>query len=143
MITRNSFLTDEMYEEYLNFSDMSDEERKIFFEKDLEKLQTMSPAERKAYKEVLLEGALKAIEVGHKEIEELSFYQKIDGVSRYISLSQIATDYFGKTKQWLYQRLKNYNINNKPATFTPAEKEQFRQALLDISKKIQETALSL
>lgn len=143
MITRNSFLTDEMYEEYLNFSDMSDEERKIFFEKDLEKLQTMSPAERKAYKEVLLEGALKAIEVGHKEIEELSLYQKIDGVSRYISLSQIATDYFGKTKQWLYQRLKNYNINNKPATFTPAEKEQFRQALLDISKKIQETALSL
>lgn len=143
MITRNSFLTDEMYEEYLNFSDMSEEERKIFFEKDLEKLQTMSPAERKAYKEVLLEGALMAIEVGHKEIEELSLYEKIDGVSRYISLSQIATDYFGKTKQWLYQRLKNYNINNKPATFTPAEKEQFRQALLDISKKIQETALSL
>lgn len=143
MITRSSFLTDEMYEEYLRFSEMNAEERKIFFEKDLEKLQLMSPTERKAYRETLLEGALKAIEVGRKEIEELSLYQKIGGVSRYISLSQIATDYFGKTKQWLYQRLKNYNVNNKPATFTPAEKEQFRRALLDISQKIQEAALNL
>lgn len=143
MISRNSFLTDEMYEEYLHFSEMSEEERKIFFEKDLENLQSMSSTERKAYKEVLLEGALMAIEVGRKEIEELSLYQKISGVSQYISLSQVATDYFGKTKQWLYQRLKNYNVNNKPATFTPAEKEQFRQALLDISRKIEEAALSL
>lgn len=143
MITRKSFLTDEMYEEYLHFSDMSDEERKVFFEKDLEKLQLMSSEERKTYREELLQGALMALEVGRKEIEELSLYQKIGGVSRYISLSQIATDYFGKTKQWLYQRLKNYNVNNKPATFTPAEKEQFRQALLDISQKIQEAALSL
>lgn len=64
-------------------------------------------------------------------------------VTKYISLAQIATDYFGKTKQWLYQRLKNYSVNNKPATFTPTEKECFRQALFDISQKIRDAALSL
>lgn len=63
--------------------------------------------------------------------------------SRYMSLAPIATDYFGKTKQWLYQRLKNYNVNNKPAVFTAEEKEQFRRALLDVSRKIREAALSL
>lgn len=143
MNERAIFPTEEMYEEYLRFSKMNEEERCNFSKENIQKIKTMSPEELKAYDENLIKGVKDAIELAKKEDTGLALYIKMGEASRYMSLAPIATDYFGKTKQWLYQRLKNYNVNNKPATFTPAEKEQFRRALLDVSRKIREAALSL
>lgn len=143
MKTRELFPTQEMYEDYLHFSQLKEADYKAYEEADFERLKAMSPEERQQDLTNLAKGVEIAVEFAKKEIPELALYQKLGDVSKYVSLSQIATDYFGKTKQWLYQRLKNYNVNNKPATFTPDEKEQFRQALLDVSRKIQEAALSL
>lgn len=72
-----------------------------------------------------------------------ALYNQLEEVLNYISLSSVATDYFGKSKQWLYQRVKGYSVNGKPASFTEKEKEHFVSALLDISDKIRATALKI
>lgn len=143
MNQRDFFPTEEMYNDFMRFSKMDEAERKVFSEENVQKIRSMTPEELKTYDDNLIKGVQTAADMAKKEDPELALYLKMSDVSKYISLAQIATDYFGKTKQWLYQRLKNYNVNNKPASFTPEEKEQFRQALLDVSKKIEQMALTI
>jgi hypothetical protein len=50
--------------------------------------------------------------------------------------SYIARNYFKKSKAWLFQRLRGYSVNGKPARFTHDELETLGLALQDISKKI-------
>lgn len=143
MKKRELFPTQKMYEDFVRFSKLDETEYQAYEEADFERLKAMSPEEREQDIKDLSQGVEMAVEFAKQEMSELALYKKLGDVSKYVSLSQVATDYFGKTKQWLYQRLKNYNVNNKPATFTSDEKEQFRQALLDISRKIREAALNL
>lgn len=143
MNKRDVFPTEEMYNEFIRFSKMDETERRVLSEENIQKIRAMTPEELKTYDDNLIKGVQMAVDFAKKEEPELALYLKMSDVSKYISLAQIATDYFGKTKQWLYQRLKNYNVNNKPVSFTPEEKEQFRQALLDVSKKIEQMALSI
>ncbi len=71
------------------------------------------------------------------ELEQiLSIKQQMSEVSEIVSLSWIAKHYFGKTKNWLYQRINGNIVNGKPSKFTPAEIETLNFALKDISKKI-------
>jgi hypothetical protein len=65
----------------------------------------------------------------------------LEDVANAISLSYIAKTYFGKSKAWLYQRLKGYNVNGKPARFTDEERKRFIDALHDLSHRIEDTVL--
>ena len=53
-----------------------------------------------------------------------------------IPLSYIAEKYFGKQKQWLYQRINGNIVNGMPAKFTQEEIDKFNFALKDISEKL-------
>lgn len=53
-----------------------------------------------------------------------------------ISLAYIAKTYFGKSKSWLYHRIKGSIVNGKPAKFKEDEILLLNSALQDISKKI-------
>jgi len=68
---------------------------------------------------------------------------EISQISKYVSLSRIASDYFGKSKEWLYQRIKGYSVNGKPAIFTESERKCFSSALEDISRMAHETSLKI
>jgi len=57
-------------------------------------------------------------------------------------LSFIAKHYFGKTKEWLYQRINGNVVNGKPCRFTAEELDRFNHALKDISQKIGSLRLS-
>lgn len=61
---------------------------------------------------------------------------QLQDVSEIISIAWIAKKYFGKTKNWLYQRINGNIVNGKPCKFTDEEIDIFNQALQDISKKI-------
>lgn len=76
-------------------------------------------------------------------LKEINIAQEIEEISKYISLSRIAKDYFGKSKEWLYQRIKGYNVNGKPAQFTESERMKLSQVLADLSRKIQETSIRI
>lgn len=61
---------------------------------------------------------------------------QLQDVSEIISVAWIAKKYFGRTKNWLYQRINGNIVNGKPCRFTDEEIDIFNRALQDISKKI-------
>ena len=60
-----------------------------------------------------------------------------------ISLSYIAKKYFGKSRNWLYQRINGYMVNGKRAEFTQNEFRTFLDALDDIGTTIRNISSSL
>jgi hypothetical protein len=62
-------------------------------------------------------------------------------VSKIVSLSYIAQNYFNKTRQWLYQKINGNMVNGKKASFTPDEIQTLNFALQDVSKKIGSIAI--
>ncbi|MDR1718196.1 MAG: DUF5053 domain-containing protein [Prevotella sp.] len=60
-----------------------------------------------------------------------------------INLSYIAEHYFGKSKSWLYHRIKGSVVNGKPVYFKDEELMKLQQAFDDMSKKLQRLSISL
>ncbi|WP_300505301.1 DUF5053 domain-containing protein [uncultured Duncaniella sp.] len=71
-----------------------------------------------------------------KKVGEYTMHQRLGNLSEVINLAYIARHYFGKTRQWLYQRVKGQMVNGKPASFTPEEEATFLGALNDIGLQI-------
>lgn len=67
---------------------------------------------------------------------ELTVRQQLADISGFISLSYIAKNYFGKSKQWLNNKINGCIVNGKPSKFTEDEKERLNYALNDLSKKL-------
>jgi len=68
---------------------------------------------------------------------------QLEKVSQIVSLSYIATRYFGKTRNWLYQKINGCSVNGKPAKFTMEEITTLNDALQDISKEISSTVIKI
>ena len=67
---------------------------------------------------------------------ELTVRQQLADISGFISLSYIARNYFGKSKQWLNNKINGCIVNGKPSKFTDDEKEKLNYALNDLSRKL-------
>lgn len=70
------------------------------------------------------------------DLESYTLHQRMGSLTDVINLAYIAEHYFGKSRQWLYQRLKGQIVNGKPAAFKPQEEETFKAALNDIGLRI-------
>lgn len=86
--------------------------------------------------DTLLASAASRIDALEKSIEAYTLHQQLGSLAEVLNLAFIARNYFGKTRQWLYQRLKGLVVNGKPASFTPEEESRFRDALNDIGQRI-------
>lgn len=73
----------------------------------------------------------------------LSVKEQIKPITNIISISYISKTYFGKSKDWLYQRLNGYNVNGKPAKLKKSEIEILNNALSDIAEKISTIKISV
>lgn len=69
-------------------------------------------------------------------LKAYTIHERMGTLTEVVNLAYIARHYFGKTRQWLYQRLKGQIINGKPATFTPTEEETFMKALNEIGLQL-------
>ena len=78
-----------------------------------------------------------------KSLEKIDISVKMLQVSQYVSLSYIADRFFGKSRQWLNNRLKGNLVNGKPASFTREEIKKLSAALVKISDEIRTTALQI
>lgn len=79
----------------------------------------------------------KEIGVGLDEIEkEISIRQQLEDVKDLISLSYIAKKYFGKSRQWLNNRINGCIVNGKPCKFSDEEKEKLNYAFSDLGKRL-------
>ena len=81
-----------------------------------------------------------SLESDFKTMEEdfnlLKTKVKLLEIDDMISYSYIAKNYFKKSSEWLYQRIRGYNVNGKPAKFSKEELNILNFAMQDISKKI-------
>ena len=68
--------------------------------------------------------------------QELSMREQLKEILPAVSLSYIAKNYFGKTRQWLYQRINGTKVNGKAAQFNNHEKKILETALNDLGSKL-------
>lgn len=93
---------------------------------------------------IKLENSTKRVcEEADELIELLTIRQQLEPIVPYISLSTIAKEYFGKSRNWLYQRINGNLVNGKPAKFTTNEKAKLKEAINDIIGKLQNVSISL
>jgi len=123
-------------------SSNAQEEKRIEDEIKLQ-FSLLSDEGKKVVQKEFMKGLDEKLEEADKLIKKIDIALEISEISRYISLSKIASDYFGKSKEWLYQRVKGYNINGKPAMFTDEERQKFSIALQNISRMAYETSLRI
>lgn len=113
-------------------------------EKEIENIFSSLPDEEKdIVRGEFMKGLNANIDEGKKLIDRLDVYLEINDISKYVSLNMIASDYFGKSRSWLHQRLRGYTVNGKPAKFTDVERKRLAFALSDLSKKMQEASLKI
>lgn len=74
---------------------------------------------------------------------EIKFIEQLDGLEKYLNMSQLSRDFFGKQKTWLYNRLHGWNVHGKPAKFTNIERKQFADMLLSLSDNMKNVAQKL
>ena len=100
----------------------------------------LSPQEKEAVKQMFLEDWDKRMKTG---IENISLSIKLMHVSQYVSLVYIANKFFGKSRQWLNNKLKGNFVNGKPVAFTTEEIKKLSAALVEMSDEIRATALQI
>ena len=96
---------------------------------------SLSEKEKEVVRAEFVKSLDEKIEEGKVLLKEVDLKIEMLEISQFISLSQIAKKYFGKSRTWLYQRLYGYNVNGKPAQFTPTERQTLANALKDIDRK--------
>lgn len=80
--------------------------------------------------------AIEQVKETRAEVRALNVREKMDSVLPSISLAYIAKTYFGKSRQWLYQRVNGLSVNGKTAKFTAEEIDTLNYALNDMGQKL-------
>lgn len=57
-----------------------------------------------------------------------------------ISWARLSTNYFGRSRSWLHQKLDGYNSKGNEGGFTETEKVALRNALKDLAERISTAA---
>ena len=128
-------LKDELKELQILLNNPTPENEMLYQKKFIEiKNKFSSKEDANIIADFILNG-YKQIDEGLKEIEkEISIRQQLEEVKEVISLSYIAKKYFGKSLQWLNNRINGCIVNGKPCKFSEEEKEKLNYALSDVSK---------
>jgi hypothetical protein len=100
----------------------------------------LSDNEKKEVQRTFLESQDTVIREGKEAIGELKLYAELERVSKFVSMSYIARNFFGKSRQWLNNRIKGNRVNGKSAAFTSNELKQFAEALNQLGEEIKGTA---
>ena len=139
MIDWNDCLpTKEMQADFERFKELKTTEEK-------DKYNKLPEAQKEAYKkasEAGLKATVNACNDYIERAEEAILRDKLGELPEAISFSYIAKKYFGKSRNWLYQRNGNI-VNGKKARFTDNELKTFLNALNDVSEMIHQTSLKI
>ena len=101
-------------------------------------VNSLSPSDKKEFLNEFKKGAEQAIDEAKKLAKIAKRKEKLDKVLDFASMSYIAEHYFGKSRQWLYQR-----INGKPADFTQEELKTLSFALSELGDVMKDTSLCI
>lgn len=74
---RSLFPTQEMYDDFVHFMEMDEEERRLFAEEDKKRIDAMSPEEREQDWNNVAKGANLLIDFAKEEIPKLAYEKKM------------------------------------------------------------------
>ena len=148
MIDINACLpTPEMKADFERFKTLSTKEERDAFKKEIQaKYNALPEAQKEAYKKATESGLKATVDACNDFIERAEktiLRDKLGELPEAISFSYIAKKYFGKSRNWLYQRINGNIVNGKKARFTDNELQTFLNALKDVSEMIHQTSLKL
>ena len=136
----NVLVTDEMAADYAVYKSLKTaEERAAFNAQRNERYDSKTPEEQEFHKRMVMK-SMRSIK---GRLDEISLKVQLDEVSKALSMSYIAEKYFGKTSQWLYQRINGNTVNGKPASFTPDERKKLADSLCDIGGLIRRAGMKI
>ena len=121
-----------MFERVKNLRDqfvIATDEEKEKIKIELDKLQD---EDADAFAEAMVE----CMKETNRNLSNFLMREQLNDILPYISVSAIAKNYFGKSKEWFYQKMNGNIVTGKPAKFTEEEIKNLNFALQDISKKI-------
>lgn len=72
--------------------------------------------------------------------EAIPMKKQVEDIIVEVSWGRISTDYFGKSRSWLSKKMNGKDFNGGAGDFTPKEKETLKNALIDLSKRINNVA---
>lgn len=106
-------------------------------------LQTLSPEDKKAFAQAFQDGARQSINEAQAIVKTVEIRQTLEKVLPFASMSYIAQHYFGRTRQWLYQRINGSAVNGRPANFTADELNTLSLALSELGDIMKDTSRSI
>lgn len=143
----NKFLPEELRGEFEKFKEAKNNGTEKEFAKAVkEKYDRMDKSQKEAYSKAIdtsFKATSEACEDFIGRAEEYILKKRLGELPEVISFSYIANKFFGKSRQWLYQRINGSMVNGKPAKFTKDEYEKFIAALDEIGLMISNTTASL
>jgi hypothetical protein len=95
-------------------------------------MKKLSESDNEAFGQVMAE----LIGETADRVEELTVREQINSILPAISLAYIAKNYFGKTRQWLYQRINGSAVNGKPAKLSSEEMKILESAFKEIGSRL-------
>ena len=105
-------------------------------DKDKEKITIELDKLQDENADAFAEAMIECMKETNKNLSDFLMREQLNDILPYISVSAIAKNYFGKSKEWFYQKMNGNIVNGKPAKFTEEEIKNLNFALQDISKKI-------
>ncbi|WP_294629748.1 DUF5053 domain-containing protein [uncultured Bacteroides sp.] len=103
-------------------------------------VNSLSPSDKKEFLSEFKKGAEQAVDEA-KKLAKIAERKKIlDKVLDFASMSYIAEHYFGKSRQWLYQRINGNVVNGKPVDFTQEELKTLSFALSELGDVMKNTS---
>lgn len=81
--------------------------------------------------------ALTRLEISRRRTE---IKDKLDDLLLAVSWGELAAKYFGKSASWLYARMDGMDGEGNEVEFTKEERTRLREALKDLSRRIDEAA---
>lgn len=128
-------LKDEL-NELKRYIDNPAEENEAMFQAKVNEIKQKYPSEEEA--NIISDFLLKCyvdVNSSLNEIgKEIDIRKQLEKVKEAVSLSYIAKKYFGKSRQWLNNRINGCIVNGKKCQFSNEEKERLNYALSDIGK---------
>ncbi|MGV8094229.1 MAG: DUF5053 domain-containing protein [Mangrovibacterium sp.] len=131
----------EWVEEWVSLD--TDEEKKVFDVEFRKFIESIPDDKKEQFSKIFMDSAISATNEARDLVEVVTVRQKLEPVLEYITISQIAKNYFKKSRQWLYMRLNGTLVNGKPAKFTDQELKILSHALKEISERILRVSQSI
>lgn len=104
---------------------------------------SLSPEDKKAFAQAFQDGARQSMDEAQAIVKTVEIRQTLEKVLPFASMSYIAQHYFGRTRQWLYQRINGSAVNGRPANFTADELNTLSLALSELGDIMKDTSRSI